>query len=133
MMTRSACALPLLTALLAGGPLGCGDKEDDPAGSGADTGGLPVSDTGICADAPVVTWENYGHGFVLERCQSCHASTSDNRYGAPEGVSFDTKEEALAQADRILARVVDDETMPPSGGVDADDLELVEIWLTCWE
>lgn len=123
---------PRALGLLLLGLAACGDKDTDPA-AGSDTGGLPVADTGMCADAPVVTWENFGHGFVLERCQSCHASTADNRYGAPEGVTFDTKEETLAQSDRILARAVDAETMPPSGGVDPDDLELLELWLTCWE
>ena len=133
---------PVLLILLAG-LMACGDKDDTHTTPGADdtagtdgtddTGGLEVSDTGICADAPVVTWENFGNGFVNERCQSCHASTSLARYGAPESITFDTKEETLALQDRILDRVVDSESMPPEGGVTDDDLELLQLWLVCWE
>ena len=34
---------------------------------------------------------------------------------------------------RILDRVLSEGDMPPEGGVDDTDLELVELWLTCWE
>ena len=91
-----------------------------------------TNDSGLCADAPVVTWENFGAGFMVERCQTCHASTSPNRNDAPEEITFDTEEEVLALADRILDRVLDDaDPMPPQGGVDDDELILVETWLTC--
>lgn len=131
---RSPALLILLAGLMA-----CGDKDDtstsgsDDTSTTDDTGGLEVSDTGICADAPVVTWENFGNGFVNERCQSCHASTSLTRYGAPESVTFDTKEETLALQDRVLDRVLDQQTMPPEGGITDDDLGLLELWLVCWE
>jgi uncharacterized membrane protein len=96
----------------------CGDKAAD--------------DSGLCAGAPVVTWENFGAGFIVERCQTCHASTSPNRNDAPEEVTFDTEEQVQAWADRILARVLDDANpMPPQGGVDDDDLTLLETWLGC--
>jgi len=109
---RTIIPLILLTA--------CGDK----------TG----TDTGMCAEAPVVTWENFGAGFIVERCQPCHASTSPNRNDAPESVTFDNHEEVLGWTDRILARVLDaGDPMPPQGGVDDDDLLLLEIWLSCWE
>ena len=48
-----------------------GDATDDTA----------VADA--CADAPVVTYETFGAGFLLENCQSCHASTAPDRKGAP--------------------------------------------------
>jgi uncharacterized membrane protein len=87
----------------------------------------------LCIDAPVLTWENYGQGLVVERCQSCHASTSETRNGAPEDVFFDTHEDAISHIDSILQRVVEDQTMPPQGGLDEEDILSVEIWLTCWE
>ena len=103
----------------------CSDK------SGDDT--APVTETGPCADAPVVTWNSFGEGFLRENCQSCHASTAPDRHDAPEETVFDTLEDALANADRILARATgDDPTMPPEGGVDEDDRARLEIWLTCW-
>lgn len=91
-------------------------------------------DTGFCGTAPVVTYANFGEGFMTQNCQSCHASTASNRNGAPDQVVFDTLDDVLGQADRILARSVgDDATMPPSGGVSEDDRYLLEVWLTCWE
>lgn len=131
--------IPLLAALA----MGCGDKDEPSSGSGGDGGSGTTDsgevlddtgDTGFCADAPVVTWDNWGEGFIIERCQSCHASTSDNRNDAPEEVVFDTREETLAQAERILARASgEDATMPPEGGVTEDDKYLLTVWLTCWE
>ncbi len=124
--------LPLLLAACQG------DDDDapstaDPTAESADTA---VVDTGtpadaVCADAPRITWENFGAGFVTEACQSCHASTTPNRQGAPASVTFDSEEEALALADRILARVVDAGDMPPQGGITSDDRYLVEVWLRC--
>ena len=101
-----------------------GDDDTTPAGT-ADTG------PSLCDDAPVVTWENFGSGFTTESCQACHASTATDRQGAPEAVVFDTEEDALALADRILDRVVDTSDMPPQGGVTEDDRYLVEVWLSC--
>ena len=93
-----------------------------------------TADTGLCADAPVVTYANFGEGFMTENCQPCHASTTLDRNGAPEDVSFDTLDDVLGHADRILARSAgDDAQMPPSGGVSADDRYLLSLWLTCWE
>lgn len=91
------------------------------------------AETGLCADAPVLMWANFGQGFVLENCQSCHASTSLDRNDAPEEVSFDTLEQVRALSDRILARAAGAEpTMPPEGGVGDEDREKLELWLSCW-
>lgn len=100
----------------------------------SDKGGESASvDTGYCADAPVLMWANFGQGFVTENCQSCHASTSESRHDAPEGVTFDTLADAVAQADRMLARATGDSPdMPPEGGVSDEDREKLEIWLRCW-
>jgi uncharacterized membrane protein len=55
----------------------------------------------------------------------------------PAGVVFDTREQALALADRILARTAPadggEPTMPPVGGVTDDDRERLVVWLDCWE
>lgn len=102
----------------------CSDKTTED-----DTGSPP----GACDDAPVVTWNNFGQGFLIENCQSCHASTSPNRHDAPEAVVFDTLADVKAQKDRIQARALgEDPTMPPEGGVSDDDRALLQIWLDCW-
>lgn len=108
-------------ALLLVCAVGCGDKE-------------PVDSAlaEFCADAPVVTWDNFGAGFILQECQPCHASTTANRQDAPENVTFDTVDQTWAWADRVLARAASEPaTMPPQGGVDEDDRVLLEVWLLC--
>jgi hypothetical protein len=117
-----------------GGDEGGGDGGED-SGEDSESGdsGLDTA-ADLCADAPTVTWANWGEGFIVERCQSCHASTSPARYGAPEDVTFDDHDQVLTWKDRILARAAgEDADMPPSGGVDEDDRYLLEVWLTCYE
>ena len=105
------------------------DSGDDSADSGADTAD---SADPFCADVPTLAYSNFGEGFLRESCQGCHASTSPNRYDAPENVTFDTVEQAWAWADRILARSTGESpTMPPRGGVSADDRTRLAWWLRC--
>jgi cytochrome c5 len=129
--------------------LGCGAKSEGPPPlpdftedhGGSDTGDETVdtgtgSDTGVdfCAGAPVLTWANFGEGFITEACQGCHATSAANRYGAPDTVVFDTVDGTWAQADRILARAGGDyPSMPPLGGTSADDILKLELWLICGE
>jgi hypothetical protein len=112
---------------------GTTDSGDDTADdSGTDSGTDSVDP--ICADAPVVTWDSWGQGFLSANCQSCHSSTTLDRHGAPDDIIFDDRDTALAVSDRILARSAgDNPTMPPSGGVSEDDRYRLEVWLTCWE
>ncbi|GDX78697.1 hypothetical protein LBMAG42_05080 [Deltaproteobacteria bacterium] len=87
-----------------------------------------------CASEPVVTWENVGEGLMIENCQSCHASTSLNRNGAPESVVFDTHTDVITFRSRILAVTAPDtRTMPPSLALSDDDRHLLQVWLECWE
>jgi uncharacterized membrane protein len=109
----------------------CAGTSDD------DDGGADSADTGTpawCEDAPVVTWNNFGQGFVTEHCQACHAGTAEDRNGAPADVTFDSHEETRAWSGRILARAAGEAaSMPPRGGVSDDDKLLLEIWISCWE
>jgi hypothetical protein len=94
-----------------------------------DTGG---ADTGPCADAPALTWENFGEGFLVENCQGCHASGATDRHGAPAEAFFDTVDNAWAWKDPILAVSTGEApTMPPSGGATADDRTRLGWWLEC--
>jgi uncharacterized membrane protein len=123
---------------------GCGGADTDSAAAAAqppaDTAAgddTAPTDTGPdatdpCADIPLVTYNNFGNGFMTENCQGCHASTTADRYGAPESVTFDSVDEVWALAERILARAAsDDATMPPAGGVSEEDRTKLGWWLQC--
>jgi hypothetical protein len=102
------------------GDLGTGDSADsasevDPA----------------CEDVVEVTYDNSGRGFLTPHWLGCHASTTVERYGAPEDATFDDEGQVLAWADRVGIRVLDDGDMPPAGGVPEDDPILLGWWLSC--
>ena len=125
LLSRAVFALTLV---------GCGAEgtKDDGSGGGdgADTASEAVDPA--CVDQPVVTWANFGAGFLLEQCQSCHAATSPDRRGAPEDVHFGEESDVVRLRDRIAARALGDPpTMPPEGGVSDSDRALLEIWITC--
>lgn len=81
---------------------------------------------------PVLAYTNFGEGFLRESCQGCHASTTLDRHDAPEDVTFDTVEQVWEQADDILRTATgDDPSMPPQGGVSADDRTRLLWWLQC--
>lgn len=102
--------------------LACADEPGDTA------------DSGLCVDAPVVTYNSFGRAFVERACQPCHATPAPDRYGAPEGVVFDTVEDTWRFADSILARAAGDApTMPPAGGTTEDQRTKLLWWLTCAE
>lgn len=94
-----------------------------------------VGDTSVidwCESAPVLTWDNFGAGFLTENCQPCHARLSQARHDAPEDVNFDTREDVALHRPRILVRAIGDEPdMPPAGGVSIEDRALLEAWLHC--
>lgn len=125
----------LLLALACAG----GDAVGDDTG---DTNAVDTAGGDFCADAPVVTFETFGAGFLTANCQSCHASTvtGSQRNDAPEEIYFDAGDgtgrvdvdAAWALASRILARATGDSAdMPPLGGTTPDDRYRVEVWLTC--
>lgn len=94
----------------------------------ADSGG------GACDRSPALDWDNFGHGYMTQYCNGCHASTwpESGREGAPLGVDFDTYSGVLAYAARIEARSVPDTAdMPPGGGPSAEERGLLHEWLSC--
>src|SRR5688572_6325645 len=92
------------------------------------------TDTGeeLCEDQPVLTYENFGEGFMTLNCQTCHSSerTGDDRHDAPETIHFDNKQEVAIQASIILGVATGPNAiMPPGGGLSDEDREKLEIWL----
>jgi len=131
MIVRPA-TLGLIGAL---GALGLGaltacDDAADPYGRTADA--TTTAPLDWCDRAPIVTWDNFGAGFLVENCQPCHASASLARHDAPEDIAFDTLDDARALRQRILVVATGDEPeMPPAGGVSVADRALLEVWLRC--
>ncbi len=77
--------------------------QPDPA-AGGDSAGSAAAD---CApdSGPAPTWSEEGRAFFTTWCQRCHATDSPQRYGAPEGVVFDTAADVVARrADRRRSR-----------------------------
>lgn len=102
------------------------------SGSSLDSGETSLG--GDCAEVPVVTYANFGEGFILHHCQGCHASTTQDRYGAPETVTFDTVEQVWQARDRILDRAASEPpTMPPAASTTKDDRTRLRWWLLCAE
>jgi uncharacterized membrane protein len=84
-----------------------------------------------CAGEPVVTWTDFGAGFVSAYCDACHAPDTPDRHGAPPDAVFDTFPTFRADADRVRARVLEAGDMPPGGGVTDQDRAHLEILLRC--
>lgn len=99
---------------------------------GAGCAGSDEDDSGYCTDAPAVTYETFGDGFMTQNCRTCHTSGQTVRQGAPDDVNFDDAASVWALKDRVLARAaIDTPTMPPLGGTTEDDRYLLRAWLEC--
>ncbi len=73
------------------------------------------------------------YAVVQQRCTVCHSAEPADRTSGPMpgGVAFDTPEQVLARADRIRARAVDTETMPPGNATNmtAAERRVLGRWL----
>ena len=67
---------------------------------------------------------------MTQYCLGCHGAQSSNRQGAPPDVTLDSMDNILNHLDTIRDEVRS-ETMPPSGGVTEESIELVVKWLDC--
>lgn len=111
----------------------------DSGGSSDDTGttgeaSYPSFDERPCPPDSALTWENFGGGYVLSYCTTCHHSAlpADMRQLAPIAINFETVELVRAQAERIWARAADqNQTMPPVGAPADDQRALLGEWLAC--
>ena len=87
-----------------------------------------VMDTAM--DCDMVSYANVGGPFMTQYCLGCHGTHSSNRQGAPLEVTLDSMDNILNHLDTIRHEVRS-ETMPPSGGVTDESIELVVEWLNC--
>lgn len=77
-------------------------------------------------------YENFGAGFLTEHCQGCHAGDAFDREGAPQHVSFDDVSSILEHRETIIYEI-EEETMPPAGGIELEEREAAIEWLRCME
>ena len=118
----------LVGLLLSFGLLGCPEPVDTGRTVSVDSG---VWQGVVCDSSPSVTWDNWGSGFFTTHCQGCHASTTPDRYGATVGVDFDNLADLRQWHERVRVRVLEDEDMPPAGGISEDELFLLGVLLDC--
>lgn len=93
--------------------------------------GIPLTTT--CTREPALDWENFGDGLVGHWCRGCHSVElrEGQRAGAPPGVDFNSYEDVQLWADRISARAVESESMPPAGGLSDTERAQLGEWLRC--
>ena len=88
-----------------------------------------ANDSAMCHEAP--TYDAWTKGFLKSKCQGCHAETAPDRFGAPEGIHFDTYDATVERIELIRSSILERETMPPAGGVTDDEKLLLQWWLDC--
>jgi uncharacterized membrane protein len=109
--------------------LGCGAPGTHPASTAQQPTSLSAR---ACPEGSLLTYDNFGGPFFSNWCTGCHGSAVAKRQGAPDGIDFDTLEGIRASAARIWARAADaNATMPPAGGPEAEERELLGEWLAC--
>ena len=111
--------------------VGCSPEENTDSGTDSATSDSGSTGEEGCETPYGVSWDNWGDGFFLTYCRSCHSETTADRNEAPEGVDFEDEDDLVNWAPRIRVRVLEDMTMPVGGGVYEDDLVLLEALLTC--
>ena len=125
----------LVLALVAGA--GCGGPIQDGPDGGSD-GGLDgpweTFESRPCPEGSILTWGNFGYGFVYDWCTGCHHSDLEEgmRQGAPPNINLDTQRAVRELAPLVWAAAADGHTrMPPAGGPTEEERRLLGEWLAC--
>ena len=77
-----------------------------------------------------LNYHNFGDAFMTQYCLGCHASESLNREGAPTTITLESLKNIQDNREAII-REIQEETMPPQGGVAEETRQLAEEWLNC--
>ena len=68
--------------------------------------------------------------ILANHCRACHSRTAANRFGAKADIEFDVFEDAVAHADRLVARALSG-TMPPAAQLDQVGVTLLTNEQAC--
>jgi len=87
-----------------------------------------------CPEDSILTYQNFGHEFMLNWCSGCHnvGLAEGDRAGATLGIDLDSYDGVQMHLARIWARSADNnQTMPPTGGIDQESRFRLGEWLAC--
>lgn len=88
-----------------------------------------------CPKGTLVSYENFGAGFLSQYCQACHSrkKPEKDRAGAPGDVNFDIASDAQFFRVNILARTKlgSAKPMPPNRDIPKHEILILSEWLEC--
>jgi len=89
-------------------------------------------DEGTNVDCNTVTVPKFADMTAWAKCTTCHSSalTATSRNGATPGINFDTFAAAMASAQTAMDEV-EEGSMPPGGGLTADEKTQIINWASC--
>lgn len=97
------------------------------------TSGTPASPAASTVPAGETVTFAVAQSIVQQRCVTCHSATPTRAgFSSPAGgVTFDTPEQIKAKASRIMARAVQNTSMPQGNvtGMTPAERETLRIWI----
>lgn len=124
--------------------VGCGAKEgqsDDEGTKSQDSIGKHAPE--VANEAPLIesseincpqgtslSYSNFGQGFMLSYCTSCHHSNLQEQ-GTSAAFSLDSERSVIALRTKIIEVLINQQTMPLGQTVPDEKLELASEWLKC--
>lgn len=134
MITTQKFSSLVLALMLIGCGAATGDAppEDDTASSESRTianKAVKVRTSLRCSKGTKLDYENFGRGFLLNYCTSCHSSDLDqsDRAGSPVEINLDSHQDAQLWRARMLKVVKESPTSGPVAQEEEKDGEKEEI------
>lgn len=88
-----------------------------------------------CPKGTLISYENFGSGFMARFCLSCHSRKipTQQRAGAPGDTNFDTSEDVQRYRALILLKTnpASKNPMPPSREIPKTQKVILSEWLDC--
>ena len=92
----------------------------------------PPSNRADCSKLGEVSYIEV-YNVIKDRCVSCHSAspTDEINTAAPNGIMFDTPDQIVKYADRIMNRAVITKTMPQANrtGMSQEERDLLQCWI----